>query len=227
MADDIPFAATRKISVVPEPDNDGRANVFLEDALAAILATSPERAYRAAEAILLAINVVGRPKDSLSETLPRDALLAIEKAIARSTPTEQLTILGWDIDTRRVQISLPDDKFREWMRTIHELLEGPPGKWVPHSLLETLVGRLNHTAAIVQPTRHCLSCLPAAELMAAKHKGTRLTTQARLDLLAWKLYLTVAHEGIDMNLLVERDPDHITRTDACEYGIGAFTWIRG
>jgi hypothetical protein len=81
---------------------------------------------------------------------------------------------------------------------------------------------LNHTASIVQPTRHCLSCLQAAELMAAKHKGTRLTTEARFDLLAWKVYLTVAHEGINMNLLVKRDPDHIARTNACEYGIGGF-----
>jgi hypothetical protein len=52
LADNIPFAAARELLVDPDADNDGRADV--DDFFAAMLTTSPERASRAAKAILLA-----------------------------------------------------------------------------------------------------------------------------------------------------------------------------
>jgi hypothetical protein len=64
---------------------------------------SPERARKA----LLAIEIFCcLPND----TLMRDDLLALEKAIAEGTPSEWLIVLGWLLNTRRLLISLPLDK---------------------------------------------------------------------------------------------------------------------
>ena len=52
---------------------------------------------------------------------------------------------------------------------------------------------------------------------------------------AWRLDATSssgkpssdATSGIDINLLVYRTPDHIIRTDACEFGLGGYSLTTG
>ena len=95
--------------VDPEADEFGTADVFLDDIFSAIPQLDGDSTGdRGAQAALLALDVLGRPllPDS-GESLPRDEVLAIDKAIAEGTPAERLIVLGWMIDTRRLLISPP------------------------------------------------------------------------------------------------------------------------
>jgi len=47
------------------------------------------------------------------------------------------------------------------------------------------------------------------------------------DLVLWKDFLVVAHNGINLNLLTTRAPNNIVQTDACEHGLGGYSLKTG
>ena len=75
------------------------------------------------------------------EPITRRALLSQPKLLAEGSPEEVQIVLGWRIDTRRMTISLPDDKFHAWITDI-ETIEGQQGR-CDYESLDQLVGRLN------------------------------------------------------------------------------------
>jgi len=109
--------------VDPEADEFGTADVFLDDIFSAIPQLDGDSpGDRGAQAALLALDVLGRPLLPDGESLPRDEVLAIDKAIAEGTPAERLIVLGWMINTQRLLISLSTDKFTAWTADINNLL---------------------------------------------------------------------------------------------------------
>ena len=101
--DDVPLAAARSIMVDHEADEFGTADVFLDDNFTAIpLLDGDSPGDRGAQATLHALDVVGRPLlPDGGESLPRDEVLAIDKAIAEGTPAERLIVL---LDGRHQQL---------------------------------------------------------------------------------------------------------------------------
>ena len=66
--------------------------------------------------------LVGRPNDvGITESFPRDDILAIPKFLAEAKPSEKKTILGWLVDTRRFIVALPKDKHAMWSRSIDKI----------------------------------------------------------------------------------------------------------
>jgi len=142
--DDVPLAAARSLMVDPEADEFGTADVFLDDIFSAIPQLDGDSpGDRGAQAALLALDVLGQPLlPDNGESLPRDEVLAIGnlaigKAIAEGTPAERLIVLGWMIDTRRLLISLPTDKFTAWTADINNFLLSK-GRRVKLRTLETM-----------------------------------------------------------------------------------------
>jgi len=226
--DDVPLAAACSLMIDPEADKFGTADVFLDDIFSAIPQLDGDSPRdRGAQAALLALDVVGRPLllDG-GESLPRDEVLAINKAIAEGTPATRLIVLGWMIDTRRLLISLPTDKFTAWTADINDFLLSK-GRRVKLRTLDTMVGRLQHVANIMVQGNHFLGRLRSVVLLADKFKGTRLSSKEMKDLVLWKDFLVVAHTGIDLNLLTTREPNNILRTDACEHGLGGYSLKTG
>ena len=131
-------------------------------------------------------------------------------------------ILGWTINTRRMLVSLPDDKFLAWSRELAELRTRTS---CPRTELETLVGRLNHTAMVIMPdSRHFLSRIRGAMGPEGKWRHTaHISAEVNKDLKLWEEFLNVAHRGIPINLLVTRQLDHICWSDACPFGIGGYS----
>jgi hypothetical protein len=125
--------------VDPEADEFGTADVFLDDIFSAIPQLDGDSpGDRGAQAALLALDVLGRPLlPDGGESLPRDKVLAIDKAIAEDTPAKRLIVLGWMIDTRRLLISLPTDKFTAWTADINNFLLSK-GRRVKLRTLETM-----------------------------------------------------------------------------------------
>jgi hypothetical protein len=221
--DNVPLAAASSLMVNPEADEFGTADVFLDDIFSAIPQLDGDSpGDRGAQAALLALDVLGRPLLPVGgESLPRDKVLAINKAIAEGTPAERLIVLGWMIDTRRLLISLPTDKFTAWTANINNLLLSK-GRRVELRTLETMVGQLQHVANIMVQGNHFLGRLGSAVLRADKFKGTRLYSEETKDPVLWKDFPVIAHTGINLNLLTTREPNKILRTDACEHGLGGW-----
>jgi len=130
------------------------------------------------------------------------------------------------IDTRRLLISLPTNKFTAWTANINGLLLSK-GRRVKLRSLETMVGQLQYVANIMIQGNLFLGRLRSAVLRADKFKGTRLSSEETKDLVLWKDFLVVAHTGINLNLLTTQEPNNILRTDACEHGLGGYSLKTG
>ena len=176
---------------------------------------------RGSRIIPFILHLFGRPLQE-DESLQRDDILSIKKLLAEATPAEHQTILGWIIDTRRLLIQLPENKFLAWTHAIDEILAK---KGVKHSDIEASC-RLNHAGFIIPMSRHFLGRLRRA-LYVTVHCPVTLKPDQRADLLLWKDFLLKAHSGISLNLLTYRLPTHIGRSDACEHGIGGFSVTTG
>jgi hypothetical protein len=223
------FATARPLLVNTEIDENGTTEVFIDDLMSAFPALSPNHITRCALAPLLALDVIARPNTD-HEPLKRDAMLSIDKAQAEGTPTERLTILGWMIDTRKLEISLPDEKFQDWSTELTTIITAAKkGHPIKHKTIEKMLGRLQHAALVLTEGNHFLNRIRSAEQHALIKNLTavRLTAETRHDLTLWHRLLARANKGIDINLLVTRKPDWISRTDACEYGLGGYSLTTG
>jgi hypothetical protein len=103
----------------------------------------------------LAIHALARPLDHLDE-IPRKEIISLKKIKAKGRPSDQKTVLGWNINSRSLTISLPMDKYNTWCQDINNILS--TGK-VTKSTMETLIGRLNHVAYLMDMLRHLMSRL--------------------------------------------------------------------
>ena len=72
-------------------------------------------------ATLLAIDITACPKH-ISEPIPREDFEARNKLSAEAGLEEQKTVLGWLIDTRRLLLSLPNNKFVAWTAILTSVL---------------------------------------------------------------------------------------------------------
>jgi hypothetical protein len=145
--DSVPLAAERPTIVDVYSDIYGCSECFIDDTFTAQPDVEGVTPDRGAQAVQLAIEALGCPL-SEGDTLPRDFLLAVEKAIAEGTLSELLVVLGWLLDTRRWLVLLPPDKHKAWTEDVRKLIESP-GRRVPHKELESLVSRLQHVASLL------------------------------------------------------------------------------
>ena len=215
-ADDVAFGSAGELLVDVPADDQPKADVFIDDLFMAFLETDAARGSRV---IPFVVHLLSRPVSD-SETIERDDLLSFEKFLAEATPAEQKTILGWVIDTRRLTIALPANKHAAWSRSIDDILTADK---VTYKELEVLIGRLNHAAFVIPMARHFLGRLRTALYAANHRRSVRLNQAQRDDLHLWKAFLQSSAMGISLNLIALLLPSRISRSDACEHGIGGFS----
>ena len=220
LPDSIPLAQARDLLVeVPAPEH-GKVDGYIDDLPCFGPDLGPTHRKRLAAATFLAIHITNREL-SKSEPFPRESVLALNKLSAEGGLCESLIVLGWRYDTRRLLVSLPDHKFTAWGAVISDAIA--TNRILPGDL-ETLVNRLNHLGSIMKMSRHFLSRLRHRldKTKNASNKYARIHLNQTLisDLKLWSSFLGKAHSGINMNILVFREPNTVYRTDACEYGLG-------
>jgi hypothetical protein len=221
------FAAARELLIEWEMSDFGMTDAYIDDIFTVFPFISEEHFHRGRNAALLAIDVLGRPTHS-DDPLPRDPIIAEKKVKAEGTPTEVLTVLGWTIDTRRMLIMLPMEKADNWDADLKQLImDGDGGKEIARKRLETIQGRNNHVAKIVPGGLHFQSRMYEAIERAKKYRVTRLTEEERHDLRLLRHMLAAAKRGISLNNVVARKPDHISRSDTFEKGIGGYDLTSG
>ena len=215
---DRPFGPAKSLAVnYPDSDDFPRYECYLDDIFGAFL----ERfGARGAAAIPLALHMIGRPRGTEGdESFPRDDLLAISKFLAEAKPSKSKVILGWRVNTRLFNVSLPAEKHLAWKHAIQRILDHRR-EAVPAKALEKLMGRLNHAAFVVPLSRHFTGRLYQA-LSRAQAVGSVLLNENQIrDLVLWIRFLDTGAEGISVNRLVCRWPTRVIRVDACPQGIG-------
>jgi hypothetical protein len=160
--DEVEFAPARRLLVDWEMTECGVTDAYIDDIFTVFPFCSDEHFQRGRNAALLAIDVLGRPVHT-EDPFPRDPIIATKKVMAEGTPTEILTILGWQIDTRRLLIQLPEEKAKTWETDLSALIQdGDQGYPVTLKHLESIQGRNVHIATIVPGAMHFQSRMYAA-----------------------------------------------------------------
>ena len=115
---DVPIALGREMAVlVPQSSRGGKVDGFIDD-LINVFVDTPENCARQPHVVPLAMHVTSRPHAGAGEEpVPRRPILSLPKLIAEGRPEEVQTVLGWTINTRRLEVSLPSDKYYTWLRT--------------------------------------------------------------------------------------------------------------
>ena len=215
----IPHAPAREMAVVIPVLEAGKVDVFIDD-LIDTFPDSPENLARKPHAVPLAMHVTSRPHAGEKEPILRRAILSMMKLLAEGSPAEQQIVLGWLLDTRRLLVSLPDDKYEAWVETIARIVRE---KGSTKGDLDTLEGQLNHAAYVIPLARHFLTRLRAARNSKSNKKAhIKLTGPVLSDLNLWLELLRRANAGISMNLVVTRRPSRISWSDSCPFGLGGF-----
>jgi len=126
-------------------------------------------------AIPLAVRSLSRP-NSIHDIVPRKDIISVKKLRAKGQLSEIKTVLGWVINTRSLLISLPEHKVSDWLRDIDTIILA---RKVHFTVLESVMGRLNHVACILNPMRHFMGRLYRALFRAKARSGwTSLSTHA-------------------------------------------------
>ena len=128
-------------------------------------------------------------------------------------------VTGWEIYTRKFQVALTTDKFEAWTKSINDILES---REAHHKDIDTLIGRLNHAGFIIPHARHFLHVIRNlhSRCLLNKKEKTKLTATENDYLKIWINFLQYAHNGISINNIIYRQPDHIRWDDSCPIGIG-------
>jgi hypothetical protein len=215
----IPHAPASEMAVFVPPLEAGKVDVFIDD-LIDIFPDSPENLARKPHVVPLAMHVTSRPHAGALEPILRRVILSLIKLQAEGSPAEQQIVLGWLLDTRRLLVSLPDDKYSAWASMIENIIKN---KGCLKEDFDTLEGQLNHAAYVIPLARHFNTRIRAARNSKTNKKSWIKTTKPVLeDLVLWKDLLKRANAGISMNLIVTRRPNRICWSDSCPFGLGGF-----
>ena len=224
LGSDVPIRPGKAMAVeipVDTAGSMGRVDGFIDDLINVFLDT-PENCKRQPHVVPLAMHVTSRPHAGDSnEPITRRNLLSIPKLLAEGSPDEVQIVLGWRIDTRRMLVALPDDKYHAWMADIDQIIANQ-GR-CKYEDLDQLAGRLNHSSFVMPASRHFLGRIRSPLTpRRSKRQPVRLSQEAVNDLRLWRTILTSANVGISINLLVTREPTRICWSDACPLGMGGY-----
>jgi LysM repeat protein len=211
------FAADVQLPISFKGGTDG----YIDDGTACVLDTEENKAMvqRAEQCITMALHLQFRPNAGKDEPIQRAEMASMRKLKAEAFLTEVMDFLGWEIDTRRFTVALPNDKHTIWSNQIKEMLTSIKA---PYKELASLIGRLNHVAFIIPSARHFMNRLRKLETKAAKFGSVKITAEARKDLKLWLKFLLKANRGISINNIIFRKVTSLNLSDSCEMGIGGY-----
>lgn len=122
LPNDVLIAEARRMAVTIPISNEGaigRVDGFIDDLINVFL-DNPLNCATQPHVVPLAMYVTSRPHagERSEEPILRRPILSIPKLVAEGSPAEIQTVLGWRVDTRRLLIALPNDKYSAWVEDI-------------------------------------------------------------------------------------------------------------
>ena len=213
-----PFTQAMQLAV-PVPFREIITDGYIDDGITCGLDINDNR-IRIQNAGPLVAHAIFRPV-SKNEHVKRNNAIQKTKYDVKGYPRETNTVLGWILNTRSFRIYLSTDKAKKWTQDIEDTLNK---EFVTTKELESCIGRLNHTGYIIPVGRYFLSRLRYRLKMCKKYGKQKLQSWDKEDLNLWILILQhVSTLGISMNMVNFTSPTNITRSDACETGLGGYS----
>ena len=221
LPEDVPFGKGKEL-IIDVPVNDvGASDVYIDDLWTACIdLPGSDNVRRMEQAALLCIEVAARPMLK-NEPIPREFLAALNKFLAEAGAEETKTMLGWFLDLRRMIISLPENKAVAWTNEIDEMLQ--EGK-TQAKRLERNIGRFVNIGMILPYVHHFLGrCRTLLRKAQNRRSAVQIPKPVQEDLKLMRRIIAKAKEGVDMNNLAHRSPDHVFRNDSCPFGMGGYS----
>jgi hypothetical protein len=154
LPDDVPFRVGKELVVDVPIDGCGMSECFIDDTYTQTVdLPGSDNVLRAKRAVLLAIQTLAIPIADV-EPIPRETLAAIAKLIAEAGMEETKIMLGWLLNLRTLEISIPDNKAITWSQEIAEMLE--EGK-MKAKRLDRNIGRFVNIGMILLYVHHFLA----------------------------------------------------------------------
>lgn len=219
--DSIDLAHAQPTVYYTPTDVPGRTDAFIDD-LVRVFLDDPSTRSRESQAVSLAMYATCRPHAGKNEPLPRRENLSEPKLLAEGRPAEVQIVLGWELDTRRLRLSLPFDKYAAWTSDLNDAVTKGH---LTFSELKSMLGRLNHAAYVIPLARHFLGRF-YHRIHPRKHNDQQITLSAIEidDLRLWCKFLQQARDGISLNKLTHQYPSKLCLSDSCPFGLGGFLW---
>ncbi len=203
----IPFGQAKDLDVMIPPDDYGRVDDFIDDGIV-IVPDLGENRHRAVPALLLAIHTICHALSN-NEPITREDCLSLSKLEEEGTLADFFFVLGSEINTRLLTLALPSKKFKIWQKDLSTVLKS---KKISYKKLETVVGRLNHSATACPIMRYYLNrirnMLIKWDKASAPQNCERYLSKTVLDdLQLWAShFLPKIHHGINLNIISFRRP---------------------
>jgi hypothetical protein len=130
---------------------------YIDDLATATLANNKNQnqVNRAQAAVLMALHLQFRPHAGDAKPIKRPETASTCKLLGEGGMAETIIFLGWQINTRSLQISLPEEKTKAWSSSIENIIKS--NRPITYQTLATLVGRINHVAFIILQARHFIN----------------------------------------------------------------------
>ena len=144
LPEDIPFEQGKPLIVDIPARPDGSVDVYLDD-MVQLFADEEDIVSRTSAVVPLVLHLFIRPCQPDKEPIKRTDILAEDKMMAEGSPSEVMRVLGWELDTRRLLLILPIDKYLNWSKAVRHLAD-PKTRKTKFRDLETTVGKLIHSS---------------------------------------------------------------------------------
>ncbi len=169
--------------------------------------------------MLLAIDTCMCPKHP-NKPIPQEDMEARNKLYAEAGLEEQKTVMGWFLDTQRLLVQLPKNKFAAWTNLIKMVIQ--KGTTTAKEV-ESIIGRLRHLGMAIPFVHQFLSRLCNLQVWAKSRRLIPITNNCQRDLELMINIIKIAHNSISMNIIVYPHPTHIYRSDSCPAGLGGYS----
>ena len=120
LPDSVIYHLEKDLAVSLPTNSLGYVDIIIDDSIG-IIPDLGDNATWMRRAIPLAICTMTRPLDH-NDVIPRKDIISMKKYQAVGRLEEEKKVLGWNINTRSLRISLPYDKFQDWSKDIRQLI---------------------------------------------------------------------------------------------------------
>ena len=216
---DVPFAQARTMSVSCDEEISCKSDVFVDDIITLGVDIN-DNLSRIIAAPCTVMHAVAHSAIGNETFVPRQNFISEDKNEAEGAPEEVKITLGWELDSRRLLIKLPEHKHKAWSSQVESFISR---KTTNVDDLRSVLGRLENIAIIIPTFGHFLNNIRQLEIKAALTKKNQfINKRAHEDFKLALKFLDKARQGINMNLMTFRSPNKIYINDASEHGLGGF-----
>jgi hypothetical protein len=172
--------------------------------------------------VLLTIHVLARPLLDI-EPVPQEMMAAMAKLLAETGMEETKITLGWLLNFRTINISLPDNKAIAWANKITSMLKEGKKKT---KRLDRCIGLFVNIGMILPYVHHFLARMPTLLKKAKKRQSAiEIPAQVKKDLVLMDNVITQANKGVDMNNLARRLLTVTFKNNSCPFGHGGYSVV--